>query len=642
MHVHRWLAGFAVIVSAVAIVSGAYAEGVAGAGHALPADLEPVRTGSVGEATAPSPAETPPLIPLGAVGRSVREALTPPPIPEGTTPEPDPRLTSYPATPEDAALLSDQRDRKALAEFYASRNDAPLFVEATGLSARAISVIAEFKRADHWGLNPKAFEVPLLPAANTSSVEIPETDLIAAERTMALSVLKYARFARGGAIAQPDRQLSSYYDRRPAIRDRQIVLSDLVAAPDAGLYLASLQPKHDQFLRLHQAWLEAKRTQSGKLAKVSGPDMKPGDRSPQTPALRKRMGLTLATGADDQVYDEDLATAVRGFQFLRGLATTDGTIDDATRDALAKPIKANADQLFANMQAWRYMPEDMGKFHVWLNVPEYLIRIVKDGEIVWTERATTGLINKQTPIFSDEMEKVTFKSKWRVPDSIKVKEVWPSLLRGGGLMRQHGLTIERAADGSSVDWRSINWSKADMNDYTLWQPPGRNNQLGIVKFSFPSRHTVFMHDTPDKHMFNWSRRAVSHGCMRVRNPLNMATLILEKDQGWDRARVDDAVKTGPEHNEIDLKEKIPVHITYFTARVDKAGKIETWSDIYGHEKRMKQALAGKWKDIHLPPDHLAPLDQARVPTVTAAAGKKAPGKSSDGVLDILSSALGGF
>lgn len=643
MHDHCRTAGFAVCLWALAVAPAARAEDAGSVDHALPASMEPVKTGSTGNDAAPaaSPDTASPVIPLSAVGRSIREAFTPAPIPEGTEPVQDPRLTSYPATPEDAALLSEQRDQKALAEFYAARNDAPLWVSKAGLEPRALSVIAEFKRSAYWGLDPKAFDVPSLPAASDGGPEIPEPDLIAAERTMALSVLKYARYARGGAIAQPDRQLSSFYDRRPAVRDRKQVLDDIAAATDAGAYLASLQPKHEQFVKLHQAWLEAKRTQSGKIAKLSGPDLKPGETSPQTTLLRKRMGLTPAPGADEALYDEELASAVRGFQVLRSLATTDGTVDAATRDALAKPIKANADQLYANMQAWRFMPEDLGKFYVWVNVPEYMIRIVKDGEVIWTERVTTGLVNKQTPIFDDEMEKVTFKSKWRVPDSIKVKEVWPSLLHGGGLMRQHGLTFE-TKDGTPVDWHAINWSKANMEDYTLWQPPGPKNQLGIVKFSFPSRHTVFMHDTPDKHMFNWGRRAVSHGCMRIRNPLEMATLILEKDQGWDRAKVNDAVKNGPEHNEIELKEKIPVHITYFTARVGDGGKIETWPDIYGHEKRMTLALAGKWKQINVPPNHLAPLDQARAPVVASGASRPAPQKADEGVFGLVSSALGGF
>jgi murein L,D-transpeptidase YcbB/YkuD len=192
-----------------------------------------------------------------------------------------------------------------------------------------------------------------------------------------------------------------------------------------------------------------------------------------------------------------------------------------------------------------------------------------------------------------------------------------------------------------VDWRKIDWAKANMEDYTLWQPPGPKNQLGLVKFSFPSKHYVFMHDTPDKYMFNLARRANSHGCMRIRNPLDMATIILGADKGWERAKIDDLVKNGPEHNVITLDRKIPVHITYFTARVDKGGKIETWGDIYGHEKRIKQALSGQWARIAVPADHLAPLDQTAVPRV-AAAGPGKQKQQAESVQSLMSSALGGI
>ena len=289
------------------------------------------------------------------------------------------------------------------------------------------------------------------------------------------------------------------------------------------------------------------------------------------------------------------------------------------------------------MHAWRYLPDDMGDLHVWVNVPEFLIRIVQNGEVIWTERITAGRTDKQTPIFSDEIELVTFKSRWRVPDSIKVQEVWPSLLKGVGMVRQHGLVF-RDKNDRVVDWRKIDWTRANMEDYTLWQPPGRKNQLGVVKFSFPNRHSVFMHDTPDKYMFKWKRRANSHGCMRIRNPLEMATIILDHDQGWDRARVDNAAKRGPEHNIIELNRPVPVHMTYFTARVLDDGKIQTWGDIYGHERRMRHALNGRWKKIRVPRDHLAPLDQTRIPV--ASRSSKSRKKKNQSVLDIMSSAFG--
>ncbi len=485
-----------------------------------------VETGSIDQvhavpdsATEPAPAATPGE---PGIGRGIRDILeaeaaavqaaAPASVPEGTP---------KPAKPPE------ERDRDALQAFYESRGDAPIWVSKTGLNAKALAAIAEIKRAGDWGLEAGDFELPTLKAETGSGADPARNDLVKAEMTLSLAVMKYHRYARGGAIYDAPKTLSSFLDRRPQIRDRKTFLEQIAAADDVAKLLVDSHPQQPEFKRLLAAWREAS----------AGPNSR------------------------------------------------------------GKPGKANADALLANMQQWRWLPEDLGNFYVWVNVPEYLIRIVKDGEVIWTERITAGLVNKQTPIFSDEMERVTFKSKWRVPDSIKVKEVWPSLLRGGGLMRQHGLVMMRGETDEQVDWRKIDWSKADMNDYVLWQPPGPKNLLGVVKFSFPSKHRVFMHDTPDKYMFAWTRRANSHGCMRIRNPLQMAAIILGRDKGWDRAKIDDLVKNGPTHNVVELDQKIPVHITYFTTRIDETGKVQTFSDIYGHEKKVRLALAGQWTKI---------------------------------------------
>lgn len=536
-------------------------------------------------------------------------------------------------TPEEA-------DRRALSEHYQKHHDTPLWVTAAGYTDKARRAMATLARAQMWGLDPKDYSVAdlTLPAGNAT---LDPKSLAEAETNLSLAVLAYARHARGGLIPDPAKQLSSYLDRHPQWADRAALLDALSAAADPKPVIEGLHPKARQFELLRQAWLETTRAGGAKKARFSeGPDVAPGSSSSEIATLRQRLALPVAAGQEENVLDADLAEALAGFQRFKGLPRTDGTLDQPTRAALNQPIKGKAEQLLANMQHWRWMPADLGALHVHLNVPEYTVRIMKDGAPVFTERVTVGLVNKQTPIFSDEMVRVTFKSRWHVPDSIKVREIWPSLLSGGGLVRKHRLEFVRADTRETVDWTKINWAQANMKDYIVYQPPGPWNQLGIVKFSFPNKHYVFMHDTPDKHMFNWRRRANSHGCMRIRNPLEMAAIILGHDQGWDRARVDQAAKDGPEHNIITLNNKIPVHITYLTAHVSEGGKIETWSDIYGHEKRIIQALAGDWSKIAKGRDHLAPLDQTSVPKVAAKRPRKPV--EDDSVGGLVSSALGGL
>ena len=266
---------------------------------------------------------------------------------------------------------------------------------------------------------------------------------------------------------------------------------------------------------------------------------------------------------------------------------------------------AAAKRLRANMEMWRWKWPDIGDFHIIANVPSYTIDVVKDGRTIHTERIVVGELGKQTSIFSRRLQDVTFRPMWRVPESIKVRELWPSLLRGGGMMRQYGLEVETKS-GRRLDWRTMDWANTDIRDYEVVQPPGPKSAMGYVKFSFPSQHTIFMHDTPDKWMFGQRQRTLSAGCLRLRNPLRMAELVLEHDKGWTAAKVDELAKRGPLNNEVLIEGRIPMHIVYQTAWVDEDGTLKTYSDIYGHERRVTLALDGKWNEINKGRNHLAP------------------------------------
>jgi L,D-transpeptidase YcbB len=322
---------------------------------------------------------------------------------------------------------------------------------------------------------------------------------------------------------------------------------------------------------------------------------------------------------DPKLILERLATTQAPDEVLRALHPQHPQFEKLRQAYLATTTKGakgkraggdsvEAKRLLANMEQWRWMPADLGQFYVWNNVPEYTQRVVKSGDVIQSERIVAGELGKQTPIFSRPMRRVTFKPTWKVPDSIKAKELWPNLLRGGSLMTSWALQVQ-TKDGQIVDWRKIDWSKTDILNYDVIQVTGPKNVLGKVKFSFPNPHTVFMHDTleRDKYLFNIGQRTFSHGCMRVRNPMKLAEALLAHDKGWTPQQVNEAYSAGPLNNEIALDQKIPVHTTYFTAWVGADGKVQTARDSYGHERRIMQALEGKWSQIVRGRDHLAPV-----------------------------------
>ena len=185
-----------------------------------------------------------------------------------------------------------------------------------------------------------------------------------------------------------------------------------------------------------------------------------------------------------------------------------------------------------------------------------------------------------------------FHPFWGIPESIKRNDVLPSLARGSSrVVERYNLRIQRG--GRDIDPASIDWASADIRQYHVYQPPGPTSVLGVMKFRFPNKHDVYMHDTPTKNLFNAEVRMFSHGCVRVREPQRLAELVLAEDQDWTASRVAAAINGGPQNNQISLSRKVPVHITYFTAMIDRSGELKLFPDIYGHEARISLGMEGK-------------------------------------------------
>lgn len=540
---------------------------------------------------------------------------------------------------------SNEEDRAALAGFYVAREHRPIWIEGNQLSLKAQAAIAEISRAADWGLDPSAFSLPAAIAEDASETGV-RGQLATAEITLSLAVLHYARHARGGRISQPAKELSSYLDRKPQLKEPTSVLEEIAAASEADAYLRDLHPRHPQFAKLRAALLNMRSSaedadDEDKLVRLpaGGPTLGLGKRHADVALLRERLEVPVPAGEDEpqpaDLFDKGLQDAVKAFQREAGLSA-DGLVGRATRAALNgdDPKGVTEASIIANMEQWRWMPEDLGSFHIAVNLPEYTMRVVRDGEVIHNERVITGQTSKQTPVFSDEMATIVFHPFWGVPDSIKVNELLPSLARGGNALERSNLRLQH--NGRDVDPETIDWSRTDIRRFHVYQPPGRGNVLGQVKFMFPNRHQVYMHDTPTKNLFNSTQRTYSHGCVRVRDPLRLAALVLAEDKNWDEGKVHSVVRSGPQNNHVSLTQKVPVHMTYFTVVASKDGSLQTFPDVYGHEERIRLALAGRFEQIARHRDHLAPVtyDRSRY----AAARKPAP----EPITDLFSAIFGGF
>ena len=494
--------------------------------------------------------------------------------------------------------------KEALIEYYLVPDQRMLWVDENGLTERAKLVIAEIGKADDYGLNASDYTLPDAAGFNASDPKAREW-LADAEVKVSYAVLDYTNDARGGRI-EPLR-LSKNLDPSLALPNPSEVLESIAIRSDPGAYLRSFQPDQPQFEALRQKLIELRggKVEEAKPAVVTipdGPVLKLGVEHEQVALLRKR--LEISPGANETKFDEAVLEAVRQFQSSHG-SVADGMVGAGTRRLLnggqrQEPVgsPARIKQILVNMERWRWLPHDLGAFYVTVNIPEFTLRVVEEGTPIHTARVVVGKPDKQTPVISDEMEEVVFNPYWNVPNSIKMEEIAPYFGGGGGffggwdtsILQRHGLRIRYG--GRDIDPDAIDWSRNDLRNFDLVQPPGPGNVLGRVKFVFPNKHDVYMHDTTQKHLFANVVRAESHGCMRVQNPERLAEVVLQHDKSWSPARVESTFDAGGD-NHVALEQKIPVYLTYFTLRVNDDGSISTFNDLYGHDARMNAALSGK-------------------------------------------------
>jgi L,D-transpeptidase YcbB len=297
------------------------------------------------------------------------------------------------------------------------------------------------------------------------------------------------------------------------------------------------------------------------------------------PQLRTKLGVT--ENPDDNHYDAKVAEAVQRFQESVDIKAT-GVLDERTVNALNSPKRdKQVDTVLVNMERWRWLPRDLGApsigdAYVILNIPDYTLKVMQHGAQVWTTRVVAGKPGiHATPLLTETMKYITVNPTWNVPPSIVYNEYLPALQQDPTVLERMGLRLEHNRDGS----------------IHISQPPGEANALGRVRFNFPNKFLVYQHDTPDKYLFEKSERAFSHGCMRVQFPDQYASVLMNITAPNEHY-TPEKIRSMYGSSEIDLKfpTPIPVNITYQTAFVDDAGKLQVRKDVYGRDATMIEML----------------------------------------------------
>jgi short subunit dehydrogenase-like uncharacterized protein len=305
-------------------------------------------------------------------------------------------------------------------------------------------------------------------------------------------------------------------------------------------------------------------------------------------------------------YDVREIAALTRFQVTHGLAATSPTVDAATLAALNVPIADRIREIELNLERWRWTTGDLGSRYVLVNIPEFQLSVIEDGNVVLTMNVIVGKVHQQTPVFSDLMTQIVLNPSWHIPDSIAAAEVAPALLRDPGYLRRKGYEIRRSNGAAGAEFAANELGEAEINQlgkhgspFRLVQPPGADNALGRYKFVFPNQFDVYLHDTPSGRLFARSERDFSHGCIRLEKPAELATYLLDGDPQWPPEAVEEAVDSGRTVT-IPLRRPLPVHLLYQTTWVDPDGTLQFRPDVYRHDSWLDAALTGEsplWDDL---------------------------------------------
>lgn len=472
--------------------------------------------------------------------------------------------------------------------FYESRQFRPAWLTAEGPRPQARDLVAAIDTMAGQGLDPRVYPKDSLNATLREIEARPSLEDMEAQRRFARAdmSLTYTYLALASHLANGRlRPAALDIDWHDTLTPADLSGSLHEALRDGGSVDQALRgaaPASTDYTRLREAMTRYEDIAAHGGWPIVGKTLRKGAQGADVRRLRARLAAEgdlapstdpAATPNSADLYDAAVVAGVTHFQSRHGLDTT-GKVDAATLAELDVPVQERIRQLQVNLERRRWLPADFGPRYIAVNIPDFRVKLVEDGQTTLEMKGIVGKApHNQTPEFSGRITFMVLNPSWNIPDDIVAKEIQPAVAKDPGYLARK--RIEVTTVGSQTRWRAL---------------PGATNPLGQVKFVFPNQFDVYLHDTPADSLFNASRRALSHGCVRLEKPVDLANAVLRDDPKWTPVEVQNAIATGESHV-VSLHNPLPVHLLYLTAWVADDGTVQFRRDVYGRDAKVAAALS---------------------------------------------------
>ena len=466
--------------------------------------------------------------------------------------------------------------KKRIRNFYNGRNYQFAWFFKEGMADYASSFYVVYKDYMSYSQDTSLRNIPFEQLYDSLSngnysYNINDSIVLNMELLLTGQFFRYTRRAYQGSNQLDAHELDWFIPRKKI--DPSALLDSLLARK--GKNLKELEPVNRQYNLLKDYLLkyyEIEKNGSWSTIKADKKSYKLNDSSIVLSGIKKRLFLIGDMTKEDTtpIFTKALEDGIKNFEKRYGFKE-DGVITTALLNELNRPIGSRVQQILINMERIRWVPAEPSTDYLLVNIPEFRLHVFDKGQYTWSSNVVVGSTVNSTVIFTGSLKYVVFSPYWNVPSSILKKEVLPGIAKNKNYLARH-----------HMEW----------NGNSVRQKPGPWNSLGQVKFLFPNTYNIYLHDTPSKSLFNEDKRAFSHGCIRVSEPKKLAQFILRNDPNWDSLKITKAMNAGKEQY-YTIKDPIPVFIGYFTAWVDRDGKLNFREDVYGHDKKMEERLFEK-------------------------------------------------